>query len=73
MNHMIISIKVQLVQFGEVFFFVFCFFFIMHMLCVLSKFSRIQLYKPMDHSLPGSSVRVMLQARILWVAMPLSR
>ena len=29
---------------------------------------------PMDHSLPGSSVHVILQARILeWVAMPSSR
>ena len=37
--------------------------------CVLSRFSRVQLCKPVDHSPPGSSVRGILQARTLeWVA-----
>ena len=36
--------------------------------------SCLTLYDPMDHSLPGSSVHGILQARILaWVAMPSSR
>ena len=35
---------------------------------------HVQLYDPMDHSPPGSSVHGILQARILeWVAMPSSR
>ena len=39
--------------------------------CVLS---RVWLCKPMDYSLPGSSVHGIFQARILeWVAMPSSR
>ena len=43
--------------------------------CVLSLFSRVRLFRnPMDYSLPGSSVRGILQARIMeWVAMPSSR
>ena len=41
---------------------------------VPSHFSRVQLCNPMDHSLPGSSVHGILQARILeWVAVPASR
>ena len=40
---------------------------------MLSRFSHGQLFDPMDHSLPGSPVRGILQARILkWVAMPSS-
>ena len=40
---------------------------------VLSRFSRIWLWDPMDCSLPGSSVDGISQARILeWVAMPSS-
>ena len=43
-------------------------------LCVLSRFSRVQLCDPMDCSPPGSSVHGILQAKILeWVAMPSSR
>ena len=42
--------------------------------CVLSRFSRVWLCDPMDHSPPGSSVREILQSRILkWVSMPSSR
>ena len=42
--------------------------------CMLSHFSRVQLCDPMDCSLPGSSVRGILQARILeWVAISSSR
>ena len=42
--------------------------------CVPSCLSRIRLCDPMDHSLPGSSVRGILRARILeWIAMPSSR
>ena len=42
--------------------------------CVLSRFSRIRLCDPVDHSLPGSSVHGILQARTLeWIAMPSSR
>ena len=41
---------------------------------VLIRFSCIQLFDPMDCSLPGSPVHGILQARILeWVAMPSSR
>ena len=41
---------------------------------VLSRFSCVQLCNPMDCSLPGSSVRQILQARTLeWIAMPFSR
>ena len=41
--------------------------------CVLSRFSRVWLCDPMDHSPPGSSVREILQSRILkWVSMPSS-
>ena len=42
---------------------------------MLSCFSRVQLFaSPMGHSLPGSSVHGVLQARILeWVAIPFSR
>ena len=40
-------------------------------LCVLSSFSRVQLYDPVDGSPPGSSVHGIVQARILgWVAIP---
>ena len=39
--------------------------------CVLSCFSRVQLFVTLDCSLPGSSVHGILQPRILeWVAMP---
>ena len=39
--------------------------------CVLNPFSCVQPCDPMDHSLPGSSVHGIFQARILeWVAMP---
>ena len=42
--------------------------------CVLSCFRYPNLYNPMDHSPPGSSIHGMLQARILeWVAIPFSR
>ena len=42
--------------------------------CMLSHFSRVRLYNPMDCSLPGSSVHGTLQARILeWVAVASSR
>ena len=44
------------------------------MLCVLNHFSHVRLCNPMDCSLPGSSVRGVLQARILeWAAMSSSR
>ena len=39
--------------------------------CVLSHFSHIQIWDPIDRSPPGSSVHGVLQTRILeWVAMP---
>ena len=42
--------------------------------CMLSHLSRVQLCDPMDCSPPSSSVRWILQARILeWVAVPSSR
>ena len=42
--------------------------------CVLSRFSRVRLYNPMDCSPPGSTIHGILQGRILeWVAMPSSR
>ena len=42
--------------------------------CLLSYFSCVWPCDPMVHSLPGSSVHGILQARILgWVAMPSSR
>ena len=42
--------------------------------CMLSSFSHVQLCDRMDCSPPGSSVQVILQARILvWVALPSSR
>ena len=42
--------------------------------CVLICLSRVRLCKPMDYSLPGSSLHGILQARILeWVAKPSSR
>ena len=43
--------------------------------CVpLTRFSRVWLCNPKDHSPPGSSIHGILQARILkWVAMPSSR
>ena len=42
--------------------------------CLLSCFSLVWLCNPLDHSLPGSSVHEILQARILeWVAMSSSR
>ena len=42
--------------------------------CVLSHFSRVRLWDPMDCSPPGSSVHGLLQAKILeCVAMPSSR
>ena len=38
--------------------------------CVLSCFSCVRLYDPVDYSLPGSSVHGIFQAKILeWVAM----
>ena len=41
---------------------------------VLSRFSSVRLCNPMDRSLPGSSVHVILQARTLeWVASPIPR
>ena len=44
------------------------------LLCVLVAQSCLTICDPMDCSLPGSSVRGILQARILkWVAMPSSR
>ena len=43
----------------------------MFILCVCAK---LLFYDPMECSLPGSSVYMILQARILeWVAMPFSR
>ena len=43
-------------------------------LCVLSRFSCVQLCNPMERSLPDSSVHGILQAGILkWVAMRSSR
>ena len=46
---------------------------ISHM-CVLSRFSCVQLCDPMDYSPPGSSVHGIFQARILeWVAISFSR
>ena len=42
--------------------------------CMLSCFSHVWLFKPVDCSSPGSSVYGILQARILeWVAIPSSR
>ena len=42
--------------------------------CMLSHFSSVRLWDPMDCSLPGSSVHGILQARILeWVAISSSR
>ena len=41
--------------------------------CVLSHFSHIWLWQPMDYVLPGSSVYGILQARIPRIAMPSSR
>ena len=42
--------------------------------CVLSCFSRVQLWNSMDSSLPGSSVHGLLQTRILeWVDRPLEK
>ena len=39
--------------------------------CLLSHFSRVRLYNPLDYSPPGSSVHGILQDRTLeWVAMP---
>ena len=44
------------------------------LLLLLSHFSRVRLCNPMDCSPPGSSVRGIIQARILeWVALPSSR
>ena len=37
----------------------------MLVLCMLSCFSLVLLFNPMDYSLPGSSVHGILQARIL--------
>ena len=43
-------------------------------MCVLSRFSLVQLYNPLDSSPPGSSVHGILQAKILeWVVKPSSR
>ena len=43
-------------------------------MCAKSHQSYLTLCNPMDCSLPGSSVRGILQARILeWVAIPFSR
>ena len=45
-----------------------------NVLCVLSRFSCVQLCNPMERSLPDSSVHGILQAGILkWVAMRSSR
>ena len=42
--------------------------------CVLSRFSCVQLFATMDCKTPGSSVHEILQVRILeWVALPSSR
>ena len=42
--------------------------------CVLSHFSHVQLFEPMNCSLSGSSLRGILQARILeWVAFSFSK
>ena len=43
--------------------------------CMCQSFSHIQLFvTPMDYNLPGSSVRGILQARILeWIVIPFSR
>ena len=58
---------------AAVFFSSFCILEALHA-CMLSCFSRVQLCVPMDCSPSGSSVRGILQARILeWVAMPSSR
>ena len=44
------------------------------LVCVLSHFSHVGLFHPMDCSPPGSSVLGILQARTLeWVSMPSSR
>ena len=44
------------------------------LMCVLSRFSRVQLCHSIDRSLPGSPVSGVLQARILeWVALPSSK
>jgi len=41
---------------------------------VLSHFSRVQLYAPVDHGQPGSSARGIFQARALeWVAISFSK
>ena len=51
--------------------FIFCY---VCCVCVLSHFIHVILGKPVDHSLPGSSVHGILQARILeWVAISFSR
>ena len=43
-------------------------------MCVLSRFSHVQLCNPLDSSSPGSSVHGILQAKILeWVGKPSSR
>ena len=48
--------------------------YILSALSVLVAQSRLTLWDPMDCSLPGSSVREILQARIMeWVAIPFSR
>ena len=42
--------------------------------CMLSRFSHVQLCDAMDYSLPASSVHGILQARIQeWTAVPSSR
>ena len=43
-------------------------------MCMLSCFSHVWLWNPMDHSLPDSSVHGIIQTRLLeWVAMLFSR
>ena len=43
-------------------------------MCLLSYFSRVQLFATLDYSPPGSSLHGILQARILeWVAVPSAR
>ena len=47
---------------------------LLHPVCVLSRFSRVQPFDPIDCSLPGSSVLGLLQAGMLeWAAIASSR
>ena len=48
--------------------------YIYYNICMISRHSRVQLWDPMDCSLPGSPVHGVSQARILeWVAISSSR